>query len=304
LGTSNASKPRAHPWRRGKRRHRSPGLLRYGSIALAALLAVALAWRGVRWTLHPENLPDARMAASYSPIPSDASSAPDANTPGWQRDFHEAIDSATQDVDSGQIGAGEVAIDRAETILTTERLISADAPPEFFPSALGALDRLLAKGPDDSRLVEHIALARISLAELRSALAPEPAQPADEKRVAVGVPRAVAAGETLDAASIGGRIVDASLMPGSSEILLPPPSRAFADHVSVQNLIFEGAAQTLDGIHWHNVTFVGTRLRYDGGELNLQDVQFVRCRFGFKTDDRGSRLATAIAEGRNTIAIE
>jgi hypothetical protein len=37
--------------------------------------------------------------------------------------------------------------------------------------------------------------------------------------------------------------------------------------------------------------------------LDLQDVHFARCRFGFKTDDRGARLATAIAQGQTSIAI-
>jgi hypothetical protein len=306
LSTWNTPGSRAH---RSHRRHRrrpflSRRLTRYAAIALAAVLTITLAWRGIGWTTHPHDVTGSVSSGSYSPIPAGVSPAADPRASGWQREFNDALDSAAQEVSSGQIGAGEVAVDRAETILTTERLISAEAPAEFFAPALTGLDRLLAQRPDDSRLFEHVTLARISLAEFQSSLTPEPAQAADEKRVAIGLPREVTAGETINAASFGGRVVDASLMPDSSEILLPPSSRSFANNVRVENVIMEGAAQTLDGLHWRNVTFVGTRLRYEGGDLDLQDVQFVRCRFGFKTDDRGARLATAIAQGKTTIAIQ
>jgi hypothetical protein len=52
------------------------------------------------------------------------------------------------------------------------------------------------------------------------------------------------------------------------------------------------------------VTFVGTRVRYEGGELDLQNVKFVRCIFGFSPDDHGARLATAIALGQTSLVIE
>jgi len=93
-------------------------------------------------------------------------------------------------------------------------------------------------------------------------------------------------------------------MPDSSEILLPPESRAFADGVRVEKLTIAGASQTLDGIRWRNVTFVGTRLRYEGGALDLRDVHFVNCRFGVTSDERGARLATALALGESSITID
>jgi hypothetical protein len=277
--------------------------MRYATITLAAVLLFTLAWRGIGWTKHPYSTSQVAASASYSPIPAVAPGAEDPRATGWQRDFNDALLSATQDLSSGQIGAGEVAVDRADTILTTERLISASAQPDFFAPALTALDRLLEKRPDDTRLFEHVTLARISLAEFQSSLAPDPPQPSVAKRIAIGVPREIAAGEKLDSTSFGGQILDATLMPDTAEALLPPSSRAFTDNVRVENLIIEGAAQTLDGIRWHNVTFVGTRVRYESGELDLQDVQFVRCGFGFTTDERGARLATAIAQGHTTISI-
>ena len=123
-------------------------------------------------------------------------------------------------------------------------------------------------------------------------------------QVFVGAPRILAIGAVLNPASLGGNLLDATSMPSSAEILEPPPSRIFADNVHVENLTIAGAAQTLDGIHWKNVTFIGTHLRYEGGEVDLHDVRFIHCMFGFPSDDRGGRLATAIARGQTTVVIE
>lgn len=123
-------------------------------------------------------------------------------------------------------------------------------------------------------------------------------------QVFVGAPRILATGALLNPASLGGNLLDATSMPSGAEILEPPMSRIFADNVRVENLTIAGAAQTLDGIHWKNVTFIGTHLRYEGGEVDLRDVRFIHCMFGFPSDDRGGRLATAIARGQTTVVIE
>ena len=132
----------------------------------------------------------------------------------------------------------------------------------------------------------------------KSAANPAPGQ------VFVGAPRILAMGAVLNPASLGGNLLDATSMPSGAEILEPPMSRIFADNVHVENLTIAGAAQTLDGIHWKNVTFIGTHLRYEGGEVDLHNVRFIHCMFGFPSDDRGGRLATAIARGQTTVVIE
>jgi hypothetical protein len=123
-------------------------------------------------------------------------------------------------------------------------------------------------------------------------------------QVFVGAPRLLAIGATLNPATLGGNLLDATIMPSGVEILEPPSARIFADNVRVENLTIAGAAQTLDGIHWKNVTFIGTHLRYEAGELDLHDVRFIHCMFGFPSDDRAGRLATAIARGQTTVVIE
>lgn len=143
-----------------------------------------------------------------------------------------------------------------------------------------------------------------SAANSKSANNAAPATNGAPGQVFVGAPRLLAIGATLNPASLRGNLLDATTMPSGAEILEPPMSRLFTDNVHVENLTIAGAAQTLDGIHWKNVTFIGTHLRYEGGEVDLHDVRFIHCMFGFPSDDRGGRLATAIARGQTTVVIE
>ncbi len=297
LSTWNTPGGHSHGWHR-RRRHRglssAPAFVRYAVLALAAVLVITLGWRGVRWTMHPSRAHSDGMPAPYAPV------APPSEL--WQRDFAETLDSAARDAGEGNISSAEIAVDRAESMITAARLQSRAAEPDFFAASLANLDRVLAKRPDDQRLLEHVTLARIEVAAFRSSLVPPVARTV--MYVSVGAPREIAANQLLDPASLGGKYLDATIMPDTSEILLPPASRSFADNIRVENLTIEGAAQTLDGIRWRNVTFIGTRLRYEGGPLDLQNVHFVRCRFGFTADDRGARLANAIALGQTSFIIE
>jgi hypothetical protein len=304
----------------------APAFVRYTVLALAAILIVTLGWRGIRWTMHPR----AAATTGYAPSPA----GPQSRSSLWQLEFTQTLEGAANDAAAGSMGAAEMGVDRADSMITTARVLNSGAPADFFAPALAEFDHIVRQHPDDQRLFEHVTLARISLAELRSAQNPDPpaaasynyyggepagggggtgdkpymrqeAQPNDSKRVSIGAPREIAANQTLNPAAIGGgNFVDATLMPDTSEILLPPASRAFADNIRVENLTFAGAAQTLDGIRWRNVIFIGTRLRYEGGPLDLQNVQFIRCRFGFVNDDRGARLASAIANGKTSLTIE
>jgi hypothetical protein len=122
--------------------------------------------------------------------------------------------------------------------------------------------------------------------------------------ISIQSPRTLAANQTVTPQMLGGNYLDATLMADSSEILLPPSSRLMTDNVGISNLTISGAAQTLDNMHWSNVTFIGTRLRYEGGSLDLQNVHFIHCTFGFPSDQRGARLANTIALGQSSITFE
>jgi hypothetical protein len=298
LSTWNAPGGHSRGWHR-VRRHRpiptAPVYVRYTVLALAAVLLITLLWRGVRWTMHPSRIPSEGMPAAYS-------SAPAAPVNPWQHDFADALNGAARDAGAGNLSSAEMGVDRAETIVTIARLQSLAADPDFFAASLANLDRVLQKSPDDPRMIEHVTFARIEIAAFRSSQNPPVERTVSF--VTIGAPRELAANALLNPAAAGGQYLDATIMPDTSEILLPPATRTFADNVRVENLTIEGAAQTLDGIRWRNVTFINTRLRYEGGRLDLQNVHFSRCRFGFSTDDRGARLANAIALGQPSITIE
>jgi len=236
----------------------------------------------------------------------------------WQQDVLESLDKSTEEVGVGEVTQAEIAVDRAASILTAARLKSQHSDPEFFQRAITGLDRIWNQRPGDDRLFAHVTQARIELAMLRSAqgnsppaanassIAPGGKQPsaapaADSRggnpagRLALAAPREIAANFVLNPASLGGSYLDATRLPDAAEILLPPARRSLDDGVRVEDLTIAGASQTLDSIHWSNVTFVGTRLRYEKGPLDLSNVRFVGCTFGFPADERGSRLANAIA---------
>ena len=313
----------------------APIYARVAVVSLAMALTATLAWQGVQHLLNP-----AKMAGSDAPHflarpPSDR-----AGAAAWQTALSDALEQAVAQGTGGNITAAEMQTDRAAAILTSRRMQAQAATPEFFERTVRELDRVRQTHPDNARLVEHVTLARIELAQLRSAQ-PDAAErraegegtapPKNESAIGAGTPnsvaevgpearaphavsipghvilaapRALGANDLLDPAALHGYYIDATLMPDTSEILLPPSTRVMTDGVRVDGLTIAGAAQTLDGIRWKNVTFIGTRLRYEGGEVSLQNVRFTNCTFGFSSDDRGARLADAIALGQRSLVMQ
>jgi hypothetical protein len=312
--------------RSSHRRVRRSTIPAYARIAIPILLLALfgrLAWQGMRSPRGGTSLPT--VASVYD------GDAGNLSVP-WQQDIADSLNSGVRDGSAGNLSAAEMDMDRAESFITAARLESRDASSSFFGSSFAALDSAQDQAPQNQRLFDHVTLARIALAELRSSLNPTPLRgtsaashsnenhnrpagngPALDKsgdRLTPGTPfsmdgpRQIPADTTFDPATLHSDFLDATRMPDTLEVFLPPSTRSFADQTRVENLTIAGAAQTLDGIRWHNVTFVGTRLRYEGGEVELQNVHFVRCRFGFSSDQRGARLATAIGLGETSILIQ
>ncbi|MGA7852560.1 MAG: hypothetical protein WCA15_04480 [Candidatus Acidiferrales bacterium] len=304
---------------------------RMAVVLLAAGLVGTIAWQRVQRLLHPATTAGTTTGGSSGVATSSASAAA-----VWESQVMDALQDATAQGTAGNITGAEMGVDRAAAIVTDVRLQEQQAAPDFFDVGIRGLDQVLRTHPENQRLLEHVTQARIELAQLRSAqsgaasaggpdtaeglprgamdgaIAPVPVGPGAKAPHAVAIPghvvvaspRDVAAQTVLDATVEKGNYIDATLMPETAEILLPPVTRLFADDVRVEGLTFEGASQTLDGIHWKNVTFVNTRLRYEGGQVSLTNVHFVRCTFGFSADERGARLASAIALGQSSFVIE
>jgi hypothetical protein len=312
----------------------APIYARLAVVSLAIVLMATLAWQGAQRLLDPH-----KMAGSDAPHFFVSPPSGRAVVAAWQTALSDALEQGVVQGTGGNITAAEMQTDRAAAILTSSRMQGQAATAEFFEHTVRELDRVLRTHPDNARLLEHVTLARIELAQLRSAqavaadaagggggaapkndsatgtAAPNSgadvgpgAQPPHAENipghVMLAAPRAMGANELLDPAALHGNYIDATLMPDTSEILLPPSTRVMADGVRVDGLTIAGAAQTLDGIRWKNVTFVGTRLRYEGGEVSLQNVRFTNCTFGFSTDERGARLADAIALGERSFVMQ
>jgi hypothetical protein len=309
----------------------APLYARLTILALVVALVATLAWYGVRSLVHRGGRAEAASVAEAA-----VQARPLSESAAWQRDALGSIESGIHEAQGGNISAAEVAMDRAASVIEAARIASRNAPSDFFETASRSLDRALQAHTENNRLFEHVTAARIGLAQLRSselaATAPKPdpastsgnpatsssletaaaskdpsgpeaALPGVGKEISIASPREIAANHLLDPSTLGGDTIDATMMPETMEILLPPSSRLFIDNVRVQNLTLKAASQTLDGIHWKNVTFVGTRLRYESGELDLQNVHFVGCTFGVQVDQRGARLANAIALGQTSLTI-
>src|SRR5580704_9190044 len=292
-------------WERRKRGFApAPMYVRLAVVALAATLVATLVWQGAKRLLDPAKMAGSETPHFYVTPPSDRPSVA-----AWQTALSDALEQAVAQAVGGNITAAEMQTDRAATILMSTRMQGQAAAPDFFERSVSQLDRVLRSHPENERLIEHVTLARIELAQLRSAqpalpegtggAAAGPAKnaasspvgrPNSELRGGPGVeaphavnipghvvlaaPQALTANELLDPAALRGNYIDATLMTETSEILLPPSTRVMADGVRVNGLTIAGAAQTLDGARWKDVTFSGTRLRYEGGEVALQNVRF------------------------------
>ena len=64
----------------------------------------------------------------------------------------------------------------------------------------------------------------------------------------------------------------------NTEAIQVEPQR-LADNIVVESSVVRGGRQTLDGVRWRNVAFVGTRIRYMGGGVELSNVRFINCTF-------------------------
>jgi hypothetical protein len=330
MGSPMWSEPRGRAkMRRHRKDARAPNWVRVLVIVALVVVVGTLAWWGVA---------DMVPRSHGVPPPPKLVAKPDAGSPAtWQREAAASFDAALREATAGNLTAAQMAVDRGAAIVIDARVQRRPATPDYFETSIAQLDRVVHAHPGNERLDEHVNLARIEIAQLRSSLdaqaanatpalasaasdtnpsaTPAAAQSAtnsgtspatniDANRVSIGAPQSVAAGATVDPASMGGSFIDATLMPHTSELLEPPSSRTFADKVRVENLTFAGATQTLDGLRFKNVTFIGTRLRFEGGQVELQNVRFVRCTFGFTTDARGARLANAVALGHTSLLIE
>ena len=326
--------PDSRRWRRHKKSNAvaRAWLWVIGAVA-AASITTATVWELLEWVDTPKSTETVTTTALDMIRGSEL--AP------WQNAVMESIEQAVTEVGQGNLNRAELACDKAGALLAAAGEKRQQTDAGFFQLAVSGLNRIWNQRPENDELFRHVTQARTELAGLRSAqnaANPEaerilrqassigrgsaipkreselqstgrgsivPASvAADDLKARASMPRAIAANSTLSPETLGKGYLDATHMPAMAEIFLPPATRSFDDHVRVENLTIVGGSQTLDGIQWLNVTFVGTHLRYERGVVDLDNVHFVDCVFEFTKDDRGARLANAIALGQTTYTAE
>jgi hypothetical protein len=219
----------------------------------------------------------------------------------FRDDVYTRLQEAIGDASAGNLVPAAAVTQSAMDMIRKARLDSLRVPQDTIREIAQALDRVQAAHTNPG-LVEAVFNTRVELAQFRSAQEKTPAT--TQMPVRVLTPKSVAARSVLDPKTLSTSVLDASALPEEAEILIPPHSRLFVDNVRVNDLTLEGASQTLDGIHWQNVTFVHSRIRYEGGEVELRNVRFVNCTFGIELSSKGVRLADAVALGPVSLVIE
>ena len=341
---------RSRRWKRRKKKTNpvARAWLRVGSVALAiSVLGIAV------WAIYDLVAQHMSRRNSFASAALEVIRGTDLSP--WQVDVLNSLETAAQEVGTGNVAQAEINVDRAQSALADAQRQWQKAEPDFFQLAIAGLDRIWNQRPDDDGLFQHVAKVRVELATVRAAQNSsgtlEPAAQADsivaaapassasdvipafhgganaanttppvlvnspakensqsdasgEKKLSLLESRQVGANTKLNPASLGHSYLDATRMPESTEVLVPPATRSIRDNVLVEDLTIAGASQTLDGIRWRNVTFVGTRLIYGKGPLDLENVHFVNCTFELPPDDRGARLADAIALGQTSFSSE
>jgi hypothetical protein len=339
---------RSRRWKRRKKKTNpvARAWLRVGTVALVISVAGITAW--AIYDLVAQHM---SRRNSFASAAMEVLRGTDLSP--WQLDVLNSLETAAQEVGTGNVVQAEVDVDRAQSALADAKRQSQRAESDFFQLAIAGLDRIWNQRPDDDGLFQHVAKVRIELATVRAAqnssetLEPAPradsivasapaSAPSDvipafhgganaaittppvvvnsaakensqsdasgEKKLSLLESRQVGENTKLNPASLGYSYLDATRMAESMEVLVPPARRLIRDNVLVEDLTITGASQTLDGIRWHNVTFVGTRLLYAKGPLDLENVHFVNCTFELPPDDQGARLADAIALGQTSFS--
>jgi hypothetical protein len=169
------------------------------------------------------------------------------------------------------------------------------ADPSYFAETISSLELVSAKSRQ-KELRDSAFLARVSLAEYRSTLQSPPKQnlqpevrPKDGLFFSLPNPPIQYARQTLDFRLVKGDALEVA-----------PAAQGTVKFESV-NII--NAQIPLDGVQWHNVTFVDSHVIYRGGFTELQNVRFVNCTFEVPPTPAGVKVVdyAALDSGQLTI---
>jgi hypothetical protein len=160
-------------------------------------------------------------------------------------------------------------------------------PPEYFADTVEIIDGVAHATPS-AELSRRLQDARLSLAEYRSALmigrvtyTQKFTWKKMEHAFSLGFPNTGIVGGYFDATQVTGDFITVE----------SPAHRKLSENLRIKGTAILNGVQTLDGIRWRDAVFIGTHIRYLGGELDLDHVTFVGCTFEAPDTHRGAKFA-------------
>ncbi len=265
-------------WGWAARRLGIPG---WGQLLILALVGAGL----LLWNWHSDTMNRLdKLEASVSSMPTELS-----------RDL---LAQANTDVTIGNSARAVSATEAATALIARATVRRLTASPDYFAGTAAELG-LLTDRVHDPTFSAKVNSARLALAEYRSALQVVPtlpkAQSSEDKSYSV------ARDSTIDPSVFGNATV-INLAPGV-EAFGTPFVRRLSDKVYIKDLTFVGGEQTIDGFHWIHVVFINTLIKYDGDEVELQNVRFVNCAFDISDNLNAARIANYVAESLPEITV-
>jgi hypothetical protein len=203
---------------------------------------------------------------------------------------------ASQFANANKPASASAALKLATVFLANAKAQKTQPDNQYFSLVADELNRI--KTP---QLREDVHSALVELISYKSAIEPQPDTAGPKKQIDNSF-------QTSVQTRVNVRVLfGASVFPVyvHGDLFKPVLPAKLSNNIVIDGpAVFIGmvpdATQTLDGIHWVNgVTFVNMRIRYNGGEVELNNVRFVNCIFELPPSNRGAQLALAVAGTKN-----
>lgn len=190
-----------------------------------------------------------------------------------QRLVHDLLASAESEADPKLSARSALA---AASLVGAMRTVRTPAPPEFFQSSIEILNNMRLT-PEVASAAFH---AKVALADYRSAIVPLPNR------------------TTLQFAA-------------SRDEACMSPDEDYPNHLTDASAKFDMVNLVsinncwvgLDNVRWKNVAFVNMRIRYLGGDLDLENVIFVNCTFELTPSPKASNLLEYAALDQQKLSV-
>lgn len=210
------------------------------------------------------------------------------------------LSQADIDLKFGRTERASRVMDVVTDVIAKASIKKIQPPEKYFSETLSYMNGMATSTKATPELLQSVQSARVMLLEYHSALEKPPYSSGNVKSFSAPLAE-------QDAKAIidyNRMTLIFTLPPGKDMFDLQGP-KLLSRNILVSGPVFRanGSDQTLDGVHWHNVVFVGAHIKYLGGELDLQNVRFVDCTFEIVGDAKGQQFIQYAALGEDKLTI-